>query len=311
MISCFPGIQTEVDSLFSALGRTAMSAIVCYYLFTLFLSSPVLTMHTHLKGMKNEGDNAVDINSLSENVLLVSRGHFQKMAPNLSCSSSSLMWGEFFPMTLWERSSMLCLCWISLFKEQPPGKLFPSQQTLCFTCPYFYLRLSQMYQLRQYAATVFVSASFFPKTPFCNSLHFSIQKIAESQEYGRIKSQLADWIVFCSISGCIKRLRLWTYKKLMDASPLRLDRSELTSAEGKKGKKKDCDLLTRPVEAERRINATQLPQLTATDVKKCSHCFSVCLSASLFFSMMFRRNMQHGEITEDNYHSLEIIRFCD
>lgn len=85
---------------------------------------------------------------------------------------------------------------------------------------------------------------FSPNSPFLQLSAFFSPKIAESRECGRIESQLADWIVFCSISGCIKRLRLWTYKKVMDASSLRLDRSELTSAEGRKGTKKECDLLT-------------------------------------------------------------------
>ncbi len=151
---------------------------------------------------------------------------------------------------------------------------------------------------------------FFPKAPFSA---FFCPKIAESRECGRIESQPADWIVFCSISGCIKRPRLWMNKKVMDASSLRLDRAELTSAEGRKGKKKkrDCDLLTRLVKAEGRMNATQLPRLTARDVKKRSHCSSVCHFASLFSSVMFGKNMQLGEITEGNYHSLEITRFCD
>lgn len=43
-------------------------------------------MHMHLK--KNEGNNAADINSLSEKVLLVSRGHYQEIALDLSCSDS-------------------------------------------------------------------------------------------------------------------------------------------------------------------------------------------------------------------------------
>lgn len=183
--------------------------------------------------MKNEGDNAVDINSLSENVLLVSRGCFQKMAPNLSCSSSILMWGEFSTMTWWECSSILCLLNHILFKELSPGKLFPSQQTLCLTCPYLPASIPNAVWSHCFRLCI-----FFSESPFLQLSAFFSPKIAESRECGRIESQLADWIVFCSISGCIKRLRLWTYKKVMDASSLRLDRSELTSAEGRKGKKK-------------------------------------------------------------------------
>lgn len=48
-------------------------------------------------------------------------------------------------------------------------------------------------------------------------------KIAESRECGRIESVLADCIVFCSFSGYIKRQKLWTYKKVMDASFLCLN----------------------------------------------------------------------------------------
>lgn len=42
-------------------------------------------MHVYLK---NEGNNAADINYISEKVLLVSRGHYQEIAPDLSCSNS-------------------------------------------------------------------------------------------------------------------------------------------------------------------------------------------------------------------------------
>lgn len=118
-----------------------------------------------------------------------------------------------------------------------------------------------MYQVRQCAATVFVPASW---VVFFYFLSASLSpKIVESRECGRVESQLADWIVFCSISDCIKQPRLWTYKEVMDASSFLLDRSELTSAEGRKGKKKkqETDLLTRLVKAVERMNATQLPLL--------------------------------------------------
>lgn len=127
----------------------------------------------------------------------------------------------------------------SPFKEPPLGKLCPSQQTLYSTCTYLPASIPNALS---HAVCIFFF--FFPKSPFLQLSAFFSPKIAESRECGRIESQLADWIVFCSISGCIKRLRLWTYKKVMDASSLRLDRSELTSAEGRKGTKKECDLLT-------------------------------------------------------------------
>lgn len=51
----------------------------------------------------------------------------------------------------------------------------------------------------------------------------------------------------------------------MDASPLLLDRTELTSAEGKGERKKKTltDLLARLVKAEERMNATQAPTTSA------------------------------------------------
>lgn len=132
----------------------------------------------------------------------------------------------------------------SHFKGRSPGKLFPSQQTLCSACPYLPLSIPNVstQAVRSYCFCLCIFFFFFfsclPKAPFLQLSAFSPPKIAESRERGGIGSQPADWIVFCSISGCIKRPRLWTYKKVMDASSLRLDRSELTSAEGRKGKKK-------------------------------------------------------------------------
>lgn len=71
----------------------------------------------------------------------------------------------------------------------------------------------------------------------------------------------------------------------MDASFLRLDLSELTSAEGKRGGKKNKKLrdwfTDQAVKAEERMNATQLQRLT--DVK-CSNCF-FCLSFYFTFSL--------------------------
>lgn len=59
-------------------------AIVCSG-HNLFRPTPpllALTMHAHLR---NGRDNVAGINSLSEKVLLVSRGRFQKMGADLSC----------------------------------------------------------------------------------------------------------------------------------------------------------------------------------------------------------------------------------
>ena len=157
----------------------------------------------------------------------------------------SVMWGQFFTETWWERSSILCLCWTTVpLKNHLLGNYVPLNKQ-CIQLAHTYLHPSRMHWVTQYAA-VFIPAFFFfsPKSPFLQLSAFFSLKIAESRECGRIESQLADWIVFCSISGCIKRVRLWTYKKVMDASSLRLDCSELTSAEGRKGTKKECDLLT-------------------------------------------------------------------
>lgn len=94
-------------------------------------------------------------------------------------------------------------------------------------------------------------------------------KIAESRECGRIESVLADCIVFCSFSGYIKRQKLWTYKKVMDASFLCLNPpvADLSRRQERQQKKeRHGDLLTRPVKVEGRMNATRL-SLTVRDVK--------------------------------------------
>lgn len=115
------------------------------------------------------------------------------------------MWGEFFTMTQWERSSILYLCWIKdSLKKLLLGNYFLN---MCFTCPHLAL---------------FILICFFL---------FLISWKLKSCKFERIKSLPADWIVSCSVSGCIKHLRLWMYKTMMDASPLHLDCSELTSAE--------------------------------------------------------------------------------
>lgn len=111
------------------------------------------------------------------------------------------MWGEFFTMTQWEYSSILYLCWIKVsLKKLLLGNYFLN---MCCTCPYLPL-------------FIFL---------------FLISWKLKSCKFERIKSLLTDWIVSCSVSGCIKRLRLWMYKTMMDALPLHLDCSELTSAE--------------------------------------------------------------------------------
>lgn len=118
--------------------------------------------------MKNEGDNAVDINSLSENVLLVSRGCFQKMAPNLSCSTSSLMCGEFFTVTWRGRSSILSLCWITVsLKNSLLGNYFPlNKHCVQLTCIYPKCIDSGGTQPLFSSLHLF----FFPKAPFSATL---------------------------------------------------------------------------------------------------------------------------------------------
>lgn len=75
-----------------------------------------------------------------------------------------------------------------------------------------------MYQLMQRAPNVnplCINPHTHPwkKKTFLQLSALFSPKIAESRECGRIESVLADWIVFCSISGYIKRKKLWTYKK--------------------------------------------------------------------------------------------------
>lgn len=117
------------------------------------------------------------------------------------------MWGEFFTMTQWEHSSILYLCWIKVsLKKLLLGNYFLST---CFTCP---------------------------DQPLFILTIFLISWKLKSCKFESIKFQPADWIVFCSVSGCIKRLSLWMYKTMMDASPLHLDCSELTSAQVRRKK---------------------------------------------------------------------------
>lgn len=184
--------------------------------------------------MKNEGDDAVDINSLSENVLLVSRGRFQKMAPNLFSSSSCLMWVRRI-FSYHERASILCLCWITVsLKNGHLGNYFPPEQTR-LSLPYLTCIRPECINSSRMQLHFSSLHRFFTESPFLQLSAFFSLKIAESLECGRIGSQPADWIVFCSVSGCIKKPRM--YKNVMDASSSRLDRSELTSAEGKRGTK--------------------------------------------------------------------------
>lgn len=135
----------------------------------------------------------------SENVLLVSRGCFQKMALNLSCSTS---WCErnFFTMTRWERSSIFCLCWITVsLKNGLLGNYFPSQQTLCLSCPHLPASIPNVstQAVCSFCFPLFLSFFFFfSKSPFLQVSAFFSPKIAESRECDRIESQLADWIVF-------------------------------------------------------------------------------------------------------------------
>lgn len=139
------------------------------------------------------------------------------------------------------------------------------------------------------------------ESPFLQLSALFSPKIAESQECGRVESQLADWIVFCSISGCIKQPRLWTYKKVMDASSLRLDRSELTSAEGRKGKKKEWERerLWFTDQAGERREEDECQSAPTADSHRCKAAPSLLLSAVRHcFHMMFGCNVHLEEITE-------------
>lgn len=153
------------------------------------------------------------------------------------------MWGEFFTMTQWECSSIQCLCWITVSLKNPLlGNYFPLNKHV-FNLPI----LISIYPKCIKSGSVQLLFSSLHLGCFFYFLSASLSpKIVESRECGRVESQLADWIVFCSISDCIKQPRLWTYKEVMDASSFLLDRSELTSAEGRKGKKRSKRLIYWP-----------------------------------------------------------------
>lgn len=153
------------------------------------------------------------------------------------------MWGEFFTMTQWECSSIQCLCWITVSLKTLSWEIIFLSTNMCLTCPYLSPSIPNV------SSPAVCSYCFRPCILGCFFYFLSASlspKIVESRECGRVESQLADWIVFCSISDCIKQPRLWTYKEVMDASSFLLDRSELTSAEGRKGKKRSKRLIYWP-----------------------------------------------------------------
>lgn len=100
-------------------------AVVCggHNLFRPTLPFPALTMHTHLR---NGGDNVADINSLSEKVLLVSRGRFQKMEADLSRPQAPDGSGILYHDTTRALINSVCARWSArLLTEAHPGKLLP------------------------------------------------------------------------------------------------------------------------------------------------------------------------------------------
>lgn len=100
-------------------------AVVCggHNLFRPTLPLPALTMHTHLR---NGGDNVADINSLSEKVLLVSRGRFQKMEADLSRPQPPDGRGILYHDTMRALINSVCARWSArLLTEARPGKLLP------------------------------------------------------------------------------------------------------------------------------------------------------------------------------------------
>lgn len=100
-------------------------AVVCggHNLFRPTLPLPALTMHTHLR---NGGDNVADINSLSEKVLLVSRGRFQKMEADLSRPQPRDGRGILYHDTMRALINSVCTRWSArLLTEARPGKLLP------------------------------------------------------------------------------------------------------------------------------------------------------------------------------------------
>lgn len=144
-------------------------AIVCsgHNLFRPTLPLPALTMHTHLR---NGGDNVADINSLSEKVLLVSRGRFQKMETDLSCPQPPVGGGILFHDTKRVLINSLCARLSAhLLTEARPGKLLPPSipHVLSDCCFHYCICFPPPH----------------PPNPLCVS---PAPKSAESQKRGRI-----------------------------------------------------------------------------------------------------------------------------
>lgn len=202
------------------------------------------------------------------------------------------MWAEFlYHDTMRALINFLFMLNHSLFKERPPGKLFPISTNIVFKLPTLtciHPKCIDSGSMQLLFSSLSFSFFFFQK-PLSATLC-----IFQSENSG-ITGMWQDWIsagwLDCLFAlsqaalsgrgfGRIKRWWMpppyvWTAPSWPQQKP------------GKAKKKKACDLLTRPVKAEGRMNATQLPRLT--DVKKCSHCFSVCRFPSLFLSTAFGR----------------------
>lgn len=177
--------------------------IVCsgHNLFRPTLPLPALTMHTHLR---NGGDNVADINSLSEKVLLVSRGRFQKMEADLSCPQPPDGRGILYHDTMRVLiNSLRARRSAHLLTEARPGKLLPTSipHVLSDRC--------------------FHSCICFLPPP----LHFTrskVGRIAETWQNWNLRRQIGSEIGPLSQTALGSRC-FWMYKKVMDASFKRLD----------------------------------------------------------------------------------------
>lgn len=219
---------------------------------------------------EKELDSEVDINSLLVSYLSQeAEKSFQIHLSSLLdwCEGNSLTWRD-------ERSHQLRMLsnHSLLYRAASREILSISTNVFNFTCIYPKCINSCSVHLMSILFASIPTPTLERKTTKKTFLQLSAlfsPKIAESRECGRIESVLADWIVFCSISGYIKRQKLWTYKK-SDGCLLLMSEPACSWPQQKTGKAKKKerhgDLLTRPVKVEGRMNATRL-SLTVRDVK--------------------------------------------
>ena len=195
---------------------------------------------------------------------------------------------------------------LSLFKELPAVNDF-SFNKHDVQLGHTYLHPSPMYWFRQ-SAHFF----FFPlKSPFLQLSALFDQKIAESQECGRIESQLADWIVALSQAALSGR-SFGRIKKWWMPSPYFWTARSWPQQKAGKAKKETQWFTDQAGENRREGECHSAP----TDSHRCKAVLRLLLSSFLLHSFFFlpwylEEASSLEKFMEGNYHLMVITRFCD